>query len=417
MKLLPLLKLAILSLLHHKSRSVLTALGIIIGVATVIAIMALLQGLQNSIDKEFSALGTNTIYVQKMELEFGKGPPRDFDEIAKRPDLTMKDAAAIAALDTVRVAVPSINNDLGTLKRGIYEADQCTLVGIGAGGELSGNWTVTAGRFITADDQQRRAMVCVIGSYISQNLFSPGENPLGQYLNLAGHRYRVVGILKEKGASFGRPQDNQVFIPVDTYLKYNADPTGRAAIWHGMKIEVLPKEGITVDAAKKDIEELMRLRHGLRYYEDNDFGLNTQASMLSSLNNITSILWIVMISVASISLLVGGIGIMNIMLVSVAERTREIGIRKAVGARDRDILVQFLLEAVTLSILGGAVGIVLGLGVAGLVSALSHSLKAAVVWWTIAVGCGFSAAVGIGFGVWPARKASRLNPIEAISYE
>ena len=411
-----LLRLSVNSLRHHKSRSVLTALGIIIGVTTVIAILSLLEGLNRTIDQEFSALGTNTIYVQKMEFNIGSGRPRDFEEIAKRAELTMEDAEAIGRLPTVRAAVPTIENDVGTLTRGTYEADDCGLVGIAEGGDLTGNWVVLDGRFITPDDRQRRSMVCVIGSYVAENLFGDGEKPVGQTLDVDGHRYRVVGVLEEKGASFGRPQDNKVFIPISTSLKYYPIPEGRRAIFHGLEIEVLPNEGVPVETALEDVEEVLRLRRGLRYYEDNDFGLNTQESMLSSLNTITSILWMVMVGVASISLVVGGIGIMNIMLVSVAERTREIGIRKAVGARDRDVLIQFLLESITLSAFGGVIGIVLGLGVAGLVTALS-SLDAAVVWWTIALGFGFSATVGILFGIYPARKASRLNPIEAIRYE
>lgn len=411
-----LLRLSVNSLRHHKSRSVLTALGIIIGVTTVIAILSLLEGLNRTIDQEFSALGTNTIYVQKMEFNIGSGRPRDFEEIAKRAELTMEDAEAIGRLPTVRAAVPTIENDVGTLTRGTYEADDCGLVGIAEGGDLTGNWVVLDGRFITPDDRQRRSMVCVLGSYVAENLFGDGEKPVGQTLDVDGHRYRVVGVLEEKGVSFGRPQDNKVFIPISTSLKYYPIPEGRRAIFHGLEIEVLPNEGVPVETALEDVEEVLRLRRGLRYYEDNDFGLNTQESMLSSLNTITSILWMVMVGVASISLVVGGIGIMNIMLVSVAERTREIGIRKAVGARDRDVLIQFLLESITLSAFGGVIGIVLGLGVAGLVTALS-SLDAAVVWWTIALGFGFSATVGIVFGIYPARKASRLNPIEAIRYE
>jgi len=411
-----LLRLSVNSLRHHKSRSVLTALGIIIGVTTVIAILSLLEGLNRTIDQEFSALGTNTIYVQKMEFNIGSGRPRNFEEIAKRAELTLEDAEAVGRLPTVRAAVPTIENDVGTLTRGTYEADDCGLVGIAEGGDLTGNWVVSDGRFITPDDRQRRNMVCVIGSYVAENLFGDGEKPVGQTLDVDGHRYRVVGVLEEKGASFGRPQDNKVFIPISTSLKYYPIPEGRRAIFHGLEIEVLPNEGVPVETALEDVEEVLRLRRGLRYYEDNDFGLNTQESMLSSLNTITSILWMVMVGVASISLVVGGIGIMNIMLVSVAERTREIGIRKAVGARDRDVLVQFLLESITLSAFGGVIGIVLGLGVAGLVTALS-SLDAAVVWWTIALGFGFSATVGIVFGIYPARKASRLNPIEAIRYE
>jgi putative ABC transport system permease protein len=411
-----LLRLSVNSLRHHKSRSVLTALGIIIGVTTVIAILSLLEGLNRTIDQEFSALGTNTIYVQKMEFNIGSGRPRNFEEIAKRAELTMEDAEAVGRLPTVRAAVPTIENDVGTLTRGTYEADDCGLVGIAEGGDLTGNWVVLDGRFITPDDRQRRNMVCVIGSYVAENLFGDGEKPVGQTLDVDGHRYRVVGVLEEKGVSFGRPQDNKVFIPISTSLKYYPIPEGRRAIFHGLEIEVLPNEGVPVETALEDVEEVLRLRRGLRYYEDNDFGLNTQESMLSSLNTITSILWMVMVGVASISLVVGGIGIMNIMLVSVAERTREIGIRKAVGARDRDVLIQFLLESITLSAFGGVIGIVLGLGVAGLVTALS-SLDAAVVWWTIVLGFGFSATVGIVFGIYPARKASRLNPIEAIRYE
>jgi len=411
-----LVRLALVSLFHHKSRSILTALGIIIGVATVIAILGLLEGLNRSIAKEFSSLGTNTIYVQKMQLQFGGGRPPDFDVIAKRPDLTLRDAEAIATLSTIRLAVPSIQKDLPTPTRGIYQAEECTLTGTTEGGVITGNWTITDGRFIAPEDRRHRTMVCVIGSYVADNLFGPGEKPVGQTLELDGHRYRVVGTLAEKGPSFGRPQDNQVFIPVETFLKYNKPPEGHMSIFHGLKIEVMPKEGVPVPAALKDVEELMRTRHGLRFYQDDDFGLNTQASMLSSLNNITSMLWLVMVSVASISLIVGGIGIMNIMLVSVAERTREIGIRKAVGARDHDVLVQFLMEAIGLATLGGIIGVVLGLGAAAVVSAVSP-LHAAVVWWTIVLGFGFSATVGVVFGVYPARKASRLNPIDAIRYE
>lgn len=416
MNLLSLIRLSFNSLRHNKSRSVLTALGIIIGVTTVIAILALLEGLDRTIDKEFSALGTNTIYVQKMEFNIGGGRPGNFEEIGDRPNLTVDDAEAIARLPGIRAAVPVIDTDVGTLTRGVYEADDCMLVGAADGGDLTGNWVVSEGRFINVDDQRRRSMVCVIGSYIATNLFGAEEDPLNQTLEVDGRRYRVVGVLEEKGASFGRPQDNRVFIPIDTFFKYYEIPEGRMSIFHGLEIEVLPDKGIPVETAAKNVEELLRVRRGLRYYEDNDFGLNTQESMLSTLNTITSVLWMVMVGVASISLIVGGIGIMNIMLVSVAERTREIGIRKAVGARDRDVLIQFLMESVALSTSGGFIGIILGFCVAGIVSALS-SLDAAVVWWTIILGFGFSATVGVLFGIYPAQKASRLNPIDAIRYE
>ncbi len=416
MNFLTLFARAVASMRYNKTRSFLTTLGIIIGVTTIIAIVALLKGLDRTIDREFSSLGTKTIYVQKMEFQLGLPRHRGFDEVAKRADLTLGDAAAVAQLPTVRAAVPTINNELDTLTRGVYEADECSLTGVGEGADLTGNWVVSEGRFITAYDLRHRNMVCVLGSYVADNLFAPGDNPLNQMLDVDGHRYLVVGVLEEKGASFGHPQDNQIFIPIDTYLKYYSLPKGRASVFHGLRIEVLPKEGVPVESALANVEELLRRRRGLRYYEDNDFGLNTQESMLSSLNNIRSILWLVMVGVAGISLLVGGIGIMNIMLVSVAERTREIGIRKAVGANEFDILAQFLSEAVALSSVGGAVGIVLGLAAAAFVSAITP-LKAVVPWWTVVLGVGFSAVVGIIFGIYPARKASGLNPIEAIRYE
>ncbi len=416
MNFLTLFARAVTSMRYNKMRSFLTTLGIIIGVTTIIAIVALLKGLDRTIDQEFSALGTKTIYVEKMELEIGLHRHRNFEEIGKRPDLTVEDAAAIAELPTVRAAVPNIHKDLNTLTRGAYEADDCTLTGIGEGGDLTGNWVVSEGRFITRYDQRHRNMVCVLGSYVADNLFGPGEDPLGKTLDVEGHRYHVVGVLEEKGASFGHPQDNQIFIPVETYTKYYSIPEGRYSIFRGIRIEVLPEENVPVEAAVGDVEKLLRIRHGLRYYEDNDFGLNTQESMLSSLNTIRSVLWLVMVGVAGISLLVGGIGIMNIMLVSVAERTREIGIRKAVGASDADITVQFLAEAVALSSVGGVAGIFLGWGVGAFVSAITP-LRAAAPWWTVVLGVGFSAAVGIIFGIYPARKASGLNPIEAIRYE
>jgi putative ABC transport system permease protein len=408
-----LLGLSASSLRHHKSRSVLTALGIVIGVTTVIAILSLLEGLNRTIDEQFSALGTKTIYVQKMELNFGSGPGRlDFDKIAKRPDLTIEDAEAIENLESIRAAVATMERDVGTLTHNGNEVEQVSLKGSGEGGDLTASLILGRGRFINENDQKYRRTVCVIGSYISTYLF-PDDDPIGQMLDVDGHKYQVVGVLEEKGAMFGRSQD---IVPINTMQKYYDAPEGRSSIFGGLSIEVLPRDGISVDEALVGVEGLMRQRHGLHYYEDNDFGLNTQESMLSSLKQITSIAWLVMVGVAAISLIVGGIGIMNIMLVSVAERTREIGIRKAVGARTRDIMMQFLLEAVVLSLLGGAIGILAGLGIAGLVS-LVTSLKAAAPWWTVVIGFAFSATVGILFGIYPAQKASKLNPIQAIRYE
>jgi len=417
MNFLSLLGLSTSSLRFHKSRSFLTALGIIIGVMTVITILSLLEGLNRKINQEFSSLGSSTIYIQKIEWQMGPGRRQmDFDELRKRKNFTLEDADALMGLDNISVAVPSIGRGIGNLTRLSNKVQNCELRGSAEGGDLTSNWVVEEGRFLSREDRQRRRMVCVIGSYIAENLFG-AENPLGQMLEVEGHRYLIVGILEEKGAMFGETQDNVVIIPITTYLKYNPMPRGWRAIWGGLSIEALPKAGVPLEDAMEDVEGLLRLRRGLRYDEDNDFGLNTQQMIMTALSSITSTLWIVMVGIAAISLVVGGIGIMNIMLVSVAERTREIGIRKAVGARDRDIMIQFLLEAVVLSMLGGLVGIILGLGIAFLVSALVPFLDAASPWWTIVLGFGFSAAVGVFFGIYPAQKASKLNPIQAIRYE
>jgi len=413
------LKLAAVSLRYNKSRSFLTTLGIIIGVMTVIAILSLLEGLNRTIEEQFSTLGSQTIYVQKVEwMISGPGSRRqlDFEELRKRPNFTVEDADAVAKLESIEVAVPSIGKNVGNLKRLGNTAQNCELRGTAEGGDQAGNWVVEQGRFISREDRLHRRMVCVLGSYVADNLFG-AENPIGKTIEVENHRFHVIGILEEKGAMFGNIQDNVVIIPVSTYLKYNRIPRGWGSIWRGLGIDALPKKGVPLEKAMADVEELLRLRRGLRYDEDNDFGLNTQQMIMSALQGITSTLWIVMIGIAAISLVVGGIGIMNIMLVSVAERTREIGIRKAVGARDQDILLQFLLESVLLAMLGGLIGILIGLGIASLVSALVPFLNAASPWWTIVLGFGFSAAVGIFFGIYPAQKAAKLNPIQAIRYE
>lgn len=417
MNFLALLGLSVGSLRHHKSRSFLTTLGIIIGVMTVITILSLLEGLNRKINQEFSSLGSSTIYVQKIEWQVGPGHGQlDFDELRKRRNFTVEDAEALAGLPTIEVAVPAISKNVGTLKRLGNKLQNCELQGSAEGGDLTENRVLEQGRFITREDRLHRRSVCVIGSYIAENLFG-AENPLGQTIDVENHRYYIVGVLEEKGAMFGQTQDNVVIIPVSTYLKYNPLPRGWRSIWGGLSIEALPKPGVSLERAMSDVEQLLRLRRGLRYDQDNDFGLNTQQMIMTALQGITSTLWIVMVGIAAISLLVGGIGIMNIMLVSVAERTREIGIRKAVGAREADILVQFLMESVVLAMLGGLIGIILGIGISQLVSLLVDFLDAASPWWTIVLGFGFSAAVGIFFGIYPAQKASKLNPIQAIRYE
>jgi putative ABC transport system permease protein len=278
-----------------------------------------------------------------------------------------------------------------------------------------GNYRIETGRFINSDDSLRRHSVCVIGGYIVDNLF-PYEAPLGKRIVLDGKSYVIVGVLARKGSFLGQSQDNIIIVPITTFEKDFAPGRGIGEIQYSVGVMAMPKKGARMERAIDEIRELIRRRHRLGYDKPDDFGIATQDTIRDIYRNITRVAYIVMIAVAAISLLVGGIGIMNIMLVAVAERTREIGLRKALGATNQDVLWQFLLEAVMLSLVGGAIGVALGLGIAKVVELTAH-LKAAAPLWTILLGVGFSAGVGIFFGIYPASRAARLNPIEALRYE
>ena len=412
MSLIELLRLSLETFRTHKMRSFLTALGIIIGVMTVIAIISLIQGMNYEVEKQIASLGTNTILIQKFTWGTGQ---IDWDEVMKRPNLTLDDAAAVARLPGVALVAPQRGRTIGRIT---YRGNKVTSVSL-AGSTPSlaevGNYQVDVGRFISSDDSLRKRPVAVIGGFIVDNLF-PTENPLGKRLVLEGKSYTVIGILARKGSFLGQSQDNVIIVPITTFEKDFSPGRGFGELEYSVAIQVMPRRGVAVDAAIDQIRELVRRRHGLAYNKPDDFGINTQDTLREIYRNITRVAYIVMIAVAAISLLVGGIGIMNIMLVAVAERTREIGLRKALGATNQVVLWQFLMEAVLLSLAGGAIGVTIGLSIAKLVELTAH-LHAAAPLWTILLGFGFSAGVGIFFGIYPASRAARLNPIEALRYE
>lgn len=396
----------------NRLRSFLTVLGIVIGVMTIIAILSLIQGMNKSVENQIQSLGSNTIFIQRFSWAAGR---MDFSEIAKRREITLDDAWAIAKLPAVDKVAPQKSTEIASLNYLGKTAKQVEVTGSTPDLQYTTNYTIESGRFINQEDYNRKQHVCCIGGYIVDNLF-PYEDPVGKYLNINGKRSLIIGVLGRKGSFFGQSQDNIIIIPLTTYEKIFPKPTGNQAIFRGLTIQVLPKSSNQLESAIDQIRELMRRRRGLGYDKPDDFGINTQESLREIYNNITKIAFIVMIGVAAISLLVGGIGIMNIMLVAVSERTKEIGLRKAVGASTRNILYQFLFEAVMLSMLGGIIGTLLGLSIGKIVSAVSP-LQASAPVWTILLGIGFSAAVGIFFGIYPANRAAQLNPIDALRYE
>jgi putative ABC transport system permease protein len=408
-----LLRLSLDTFRTHRMRSFLTALGIIIGVMTVIAIISLIQGMNYEVERQISSLGSNTIFVQK----FGWGMGRfDMDEVSRRPDLTMADADAVTRLPGVDQVAPQRSRTISRITRRGNKATGVDLTGSTPGIARTANMKVEVGRFINSDDSLRKRPVCLIGGQVADDLF-PSEDPVGRRIDIEGRRFTVIGILERKGSFMGQSQDNNVLIPLSTFDKYFPLPRGRQErVFGGLAIQVMPRRGVAVERAVDEIRELMRRRHGLGFDQPDDFGINTQDTLRDIYRNVTRVAIIVMIAVAGISLLVGGIGIMNIMLVAVAERTREIGLRKAIGATNRDILWQFLLESVLLAVVGGLIGIMLGVGIAK-VAELLVRIKAAAPFWVILLGFGFSAGVGVFFGIYPASRAARLNPIEALRYE
>ncbi|MBA7645665.1 Macrolide export ATP-binding/permease protein MacB [subsurface metagenome] len=399
---------------NHRLRSFLTALGIIIGVTTVITILSLIDGLNRSVAEQIQSIGSDLIFLAKYPLVVTG--PRNIEKIASRPDLLPDDAEAINKLGSVDVAIPEISQRLSKIKYKDNEVAQTQVSGSDENYSDVNNFIVESGRDFNKDDILRRRSVGIIGSYVAANLFPEGS-PVGKELNIKGHRIKIIGVFKEKGAFLGQSMDNFVVIPYTLHEKIF--PQNRESLiaraFFGYSIDIKPKPG-KVEKAVDEVRELMRRRHGLGFDKEDDFEIGTQQMLMEIYENITRVGFIAIVAIATISLLVGGIGIMNIMLVSVAERTREIGIRKAVGASNQNILSQFLIESIVLALIGGVIGIIFGVLLAWLISTVSP-LKAAVSFWMILLGFGFSATVGIFFGIYPARRAATLNPIEALRYE
>ena len=402
------LRSALQSIRAHTMRSFLTTLGIIIGVASVIAVVSLIQGLSYSITSKFEGLGSNSLTLRS-ETPFSEAIQ------GKRNRLTLRDFEAIIHhIDDISDVTPMFQTggDFGGTIRYRAQSTVSRVLATRRNFQDSRQIYTELGRFITDADDRSRRRVVVIGSKLRENLELP-EDPVGEFIELGGEWFKIVGMTETRGDMFGFSQDDYAVIPFGTGMALSDDP-----LRQDIQISFNVTDVAQIDAVRDRITGLLRQLHKLKPGQPDDFTVETASQLTETFSSVISSVTVVLGGIVGVSLLVGGIGIMNIMLVSVTERTREIGISKALGAKRHHILLQFLIEATVLSLLGGAIGVVIGYGLGFGVAKLIPGFPDAVVpWWAVAVAFGFSTLVGVVFGLMPAAKAARLDPIEALRYE
>jgi putative ABC transport system permease protein len=412
-----------------KMRSALTVLGVVIGITSIVGMTSLIRGFDNSLRDAIGQLGPNTIMVQKWgAISFASG--KSFLEVARRPNLSKEDAIAIGR-DCPSVALIDVwlgvyGNSQSRIYYGHERTKQLGILGATENWAAVNSAKLELGRLFMPAEVDHRRQVVVLGNNPWQSLF-PNIDPIGKTVRISGNEFTVIGVLGKRPSpgGFSSGADDFAVIPFTAHEKfYGKVLKGSAkisassfnpAVFRTAMIAVVPREGMR-EQAMREVEALMRIRHKLNLDQPNDFDLVTQDAVLKVWDQISSATFLALIVISSIALMVGGIGVMAIMMISVTERTREIGVRKALGARRREILWQFLIEAAFLTSAGGVLGIIFGSSIGLLVHWLS-GFPVSLPWWSFAIGIGFSASVGIFFGLFPAIKASRLDPIEALRYE
>jgi putative ABC transport system permease protein len=412
----------------NKMRSGLTVLGVVIGITSIVGMTAMIRGFDQSLRDMLGSIGPNTIFIQRFGIGSFSGGA-EIRQLLKRPNLSISDARA---LEEQATTLQYVDVELGagigpaTNQRVFYrDLKTKTLVVLGTS-EFFAEGTripMLAGRFFNGSDLQYRRNVVVLGNTAYKLLFEPSRiDPIGKLVRVGSQRFEVVGVFDKRPTpgGFDVGADDFLVIPYTTYQReygLRAFTIGRGlGTIMNIQISVLPREGVNQKEALADVQRVMRIRHGLKLEEPDDFDLLTQDSVLKLYDQVSQATFFALLVISSIALMVGGIGVMAIMSISVTERTREIGVRKALGARRVEILFQFLMEAAFLTSLGGVLGIVLGSAIGWAVHLIS-GFPISLPWWSFAIGLGFSASVGIFFGMYPAFKASRLDPIEALRYE
>ena len=394
------------ALRRNSMRTGLTALGMIIGVAAVIVMVAIGSGAQASIESQIRSAGSNLIIVSAGSSGFG--PVRQGQ--GATTTLTVADASTIRAeLEGIRYLSPGVS----TRGQVVAETSNWGTQIQGAGEELAAlrSWPLQFGSFVTEQDVSRAANIAVLGSMVRDQLFGPGTDPTGAVIRIRNTPFRIVGVLSRKGqAAMGQDQDDVVIVPYTTVQKRLLGITHLHNIW------ISAESGVSLESLSSRIGGLLRTRHKIDVGEDDDFMVRSLEEMASVLTSTTTTMTWLLAAVAAVSLIVGGIGIMNIMLVSVTERTKEIGLRLSVGASDADVLLQFMVEAIVLSVAGGVIGIVVGVTASYVIGRVME-WPLAVTTAAVLLAFGFAVVIGVFFGFYPARKAAALNPIEALRYE
>ena len=401
-------KVAILAILRNKTRALLTCLGIIVGIAAVIAVLAIGKGASTMMLNEISTMGNNLVMVfpdsnRRGQVRSGMGSGQT---------MTADDAEAIKRElgHLVRYVSPAVN----VSSQLVYQNKNwsCRVSGVSCDMPEIRNWQIGEGRFFTEDEERSYARVCVIGTTVQNNLFD-GEDPVGRTLRIGAMPFKIIGVLRSKGANgWGQDQDDTVMAPYTTVGRVLTRSKFRSINMMNLSLHDMSD----LDEAKREVTALLRQRHKLPDYQDDDFETRDTTEIMSTMGSVSSLMTVLLTAVAAISLLVGGIGIMNIMLVSVTERIREIGLRMAIGATPFMILSQFIIEAVVLSTVGGALGVGLGVVVANVIGEVNH-WPIVIEFSSVLYSFLFSAFVGMFFGFYPAYRASKLNPIDCLRYE